>query len=76
MADGRNTQEQLIERMMQSAVTKSVSEQLGSLAREMGEFTKDMSPEDSSRAKLMLIEMMEHATQDFFNKMRTRINKK
>jgi hypothetical protein len=75
MAD-KKRQEDLIEMMLGNAVRRSVSEKLGSVARELGELTKEMSPEDSGRAKLMLLEMMKKATEQFFNKMGERIDKK
>jgi hypothetical protein len=61
------------ERLLQAAVSKGVSEKLGSFSRELAEFTKDMSAEDAKNAKLMLLEMMRNAFGGFYAKMQKRI---
>ena len=61
------------ERLLQAAISKGVSEKLGGLARELGEFTKDMSAGDAKNARLMLLEMMRNAFGEFYAKMQKRI---
>jgi hypothetical protein len=71
MAD-LNTQH-IPERLLQAVISKGVSEKLGTYARELGEFTKDMSDEDTKSARLMVFEMMRDAFGEFYAKMKQRI---
>jgi len=61
------------ERLLQAAISKGVSEKLGTFGRDLGEFTKGMTPEDAKNAKLMLLEMMRNAFGEFYSKMKARI---
>jgi hypothetical protein len=61
------------ERLLQAAVTKGVSEKLGTLGREIGDFMKGMSEEDAKAAKLLILEMMRNAFGEFYAKMQKRI---
>jgi hypothetical protein len=66
-------QQHLSERLLSAAIHKQVSEKLGSLGREIGEFTKGMTPEDAKSAKLMILEMVRTACGEFYTKMKARI---
>lgn len=57
------------ERLFQAAVSKSVSEKMGSLVRDFASITKGMTPEDAKASKLMLLEMMRNAFGEFYAKM-------
>ena len=66
-------QQHISERVLQAGLQKAVSEKLGSLGHELGEFTKGMTEEDAKSAKLMILEMVRNACGDFYTKMKTRI---
>jgi len=76
MAVSRTPLEHIPEAILARAIEKSVSEKLGTLTREMGEFTKGMSGEDAGRARFLLLALTEQAAESFFSKMRERLNKK
>jgi hypothetical protein len=61
------------ERLLQAAVSKQVSERLGSIGNEIGDFTKGMTEADAKEAKLMILEMVRAACGEFYTKMKTRI---
>tara|TARA_B100000959_G_C14957455_1_gene614357 strand:- start:1305 stop:1625 length:321 start_codon:yes stop_codon:yes gene_type:complete len=63
------------ERLIQAAITKSVSEKLGGLSRELGELTKDMGPADTTEARLMLLGMVRTACGEFCTKMKARVER-
>ena len=67
------TKEELVEEVLQVAVSRGVSRELGTLARELGEYTKGMAPGDAKTAKLMLLEMISNGCGEFIEKMRIRI---
>lgn len=69
-------QQHISERVLQAAVSRGVSEKLGGLAQELGEFTKGMTFEDAKTSKLMLLEMVRNACGEFYTKMKTRIESK
>lgn len=64
------------ERLLQAVVSKQVSEKLGSIGNELGEFTKGMTEADTKEARLMVLEMVRNACSDFYTKMKTRIESK
>ena len=64
------------ERLLQSAIRKGVTEKLGSFFREIGEFTKGMTEADATEAKLMILEMVNNASGEFYLSMKTRIENK
>jgi len=64
------------ERLLQAAINKQVSEKLGSLGSEIGEFTKGMTEADAMEAKLMVLEMVRNAFGEFYTKMKARIESK
>jgi len=66
-------QQHLSERLLQAAIKKQVSEKLGSIGREIGDFTKDMTPADAKAAKLMILEMVNTACGEFYTKMKARV---
>jgi hypothetical protein len=66
-------QQHLSERMLSAAIQKQVSEKLGSLCRETGEFTKGMTEEDAKSAKLMILEMVRNSCGEFYTKMKARV---
>ena len=61
------------EKLLQMLIEKSVSEKLNNLTREFGELTKGMSEGEKQQTALMILGMVENATNEFFNKMRARI---
>jgi hypothetical protein len=62
-------------KLLRAEIEKRVHENLGSLGRELGEFTKGMSEADAKAAKIMLLTMVQGAAETFCNKMRARIDK-
>ena len=62
-------------KLLQAGIEKRVHENLGSLGRELGEFTKGMNEADAKAAKIMLLTMVQGACETFCNKMRVRIDK-
>jgi len=66
----------LLERLLQAAVERSLSEKLGGLFRELGDFTKGMTEADAQEAKLMILEMVRTASGEFYTKMKARIESK
>ncbi len=69
------TNRTLSERLLFAAISKAVSEKLGSLKREIGDAMKDasMTAEEKKAASLMLLEMTKEACDDFYAKMKTRV---
>jgi hypothetical protein len=69
------TNRTLSERLLSAAISKSVSEKLGSLKREIGDTMKDasMTAEEKKAASLMLLDMVKEACDDFYAKMRARV---
>ena len=62
-------------RILQVKINKDTSEKLGILAGELGEGAKNMGEGHANRARLMILEMMQVACNEFCTKMRTRIEK-
>jgi hypothetical protein len=67
------TNSTLAEHLLNRVVRKSVSEKLGALGREVGEFLDGLSDEDKRAAKLMVLMMTRGACKDFCDKMGQRI---
>lgn len=67
---------QIPERLLYAAISKQVSERLGTIGNEIGEFTKGMSEADAKEAKLMVLEMVRTACGEFYTKMKSRIEGK
>ena len=63
------------ERLLQAAIDKAVSKELGTLAHETNAFTKNMTDADAKEARLMILEMMRSAFGDFYQKMKARIER-
>ena len=61
------------ERLLQAAISKQVSERLGTIGNEIGEMTKGMNEADAKEAKLMVLEMVRTACGEFYEKMKVRI---
>ena len=61
------------ERLLQAAITSSVSQELGVILRKLGDFTKTMTEADAKEAKLMVLEMVRTASGEFYTKMKSRI---
>lgn len=74
MIENVNKIRSLSERLLQGAIEKSISKELGILFRELGDFTKEMSEPDKQEAKRMVLKMMAKATNEFYAKMRARID--
>ena len=68
-------QQNIQERLIQGAITKVLSERMGTVAREFNEFTKDMTKADAKEAKIMLLEMSRNAFEEFYTKMKARIER-
>lgn len=75
MAEKETPQAEILETMVQRAIDEMVSQQFYSIFRKLGDLSKDMSPTDSTRAKLMLLEMIKKSSEGYFDKMRERILK-
>ena len=71
MADSQN----IPQRLIQGAITKVLSERMGTISRELNEFTKDMTKAEAREAKLMLLEMSRNAFEEFYTKMKARIER-
>ncbi len=65
----------LPDRLLQAAITKGVSEKLGTFVRELSELTKGMTESDAKEAKRMLLGMMREAFGEFYGKMEARIER-
>lgn len=66
----------IVERLLQAAINKSVSEKLNGLIREYDDFIKKdagMSKNEEKEAGLQIYKMMKIATNNFFVKMDERI---
>ena len=63
----------LSERLLQSLINRQVSERLGSIGREIGDFTKGMSEQDAKSTKLMILELVKTACDEFYTKMKSRV---
>ena len=60
--------------ILQNAVSKQVSEKLGGLYRELGEFATQIPNEEIRKAaKLAIIEMVDAAAREFISKIRQRL---
>ena len=64
------------EKLLQGQIERAVSEKLGGLTREFGDFTKGLNDAEKKVAAVMILGMVETATSEFFSKMRTRIEDK
>jgi len=73
MTEGTTVLHSISETILQQAINKQVADKMGSLAREMNEFTNGMSPDDSHKARLLLLECMQVSFGLFYEKMRKRI---
>ena len=71
------THEQVVEKLLQALVSKSVSEKLGSIANEVRDFIKaeNFTPHDEVTARLVILKMVHTACDDFYNKMNERVMK-
>lgn len=66
----------ILERLLQAEVSKNVSEKLGTMLLGMGESTRGMTEADARTAKLMFLEFIRIAADEFLEKMKTRIESK
>ena len=71
------TREQIVEKLLQSLVSKSVSEKLGSIVNEARDMIKseNFTSHDEFTAKLVILTMVHNACDDFYNKMEERVIK-
>lgn len=63
----------LSRRILQAEVNRSIAEKLGSFNRDFGEVTKGMTEADAKAARLMILEMIRDAFDEFYIKMKARI---
>jgi hypothetical protein len=63
----------LSERVLQAAISKEISERLGTLGREFRDMTKNMNEADVKATGLMLLEMFKVGFDEFYVKIKTRV---
>lgn len=59
--------------MLAAIISQQVSQKLGTMAREVGDLTREMSEVETLKARVMVLDLMEQASQEFFTKMRDRL---
>lgn len=71
MSDGQSVSE----RLLQMAVHKKVSDELGKLFQQLAEFTSEMNKDDARKAKILILSMVGVGCNNFIARMADRINK-
>ena len=66
----------IAELVLQTAIDKRVGKELGQVIREMSDLLEGAPQENKNAAKLLVLEMVRNASDAFYGKMSTRINKK
>lgn len=69
-------QRHLSEVLLQSAIKKQVANNLGQMNREMNDFVKEMSFDDAREARLMILEMVHTACEEYCAEMKARLEGK
>ncbi|OGD31512.1 hypothetical protein A3C91_01370 [Candidatus Azambacteria bacterium RIFCSPHIGHO2_02_FULL_52_12] len=69
------SEQSVSEKLLQAAVYKRVSDELGKLFQQLAEFTDKMNMEDAKKAKALLLNMVACGSSEFIAKMADRIDK-
>ena len=71
-------QKPVADRVLQAFISKSVSEKLGSIGNEVRDLIKSQgfTEEEEKFAKFLFLEMIKTASDDFYIKMKSRIESK
>lgn len=73
MADQVEVRVETLRYLIQAHITKEVGDKMGGLVRGLGEHTKDMPPDESEGARLMLLECVIEGFEIFCENTRQRI---